>query len=99
MAIERLEGPSHNNLGIAAAAVAVSAWGLAGVIAKDIDMGGVALGAYRFLIYGLVVASVMSIRRTPLTARALRASRPGSPSMRPSTVCSKTASRTKRGAS
>ncbi len=34
------ETEPFNPLGIAAAAVAVSAWGLSGVIAKDIDMSG-----------------------------------------------------------
>ncbi len=71
------EQASHQHLGIAAAGIAVAAWGLAGVIAKDIDMGGVAIGAYRFTIYGLVVAAVMSIRRTPLSRRVLRASLAG----------------------
>ena len=74
MPIESPEDAGHSNVGILAAGVAVSAWGLAGVIAKDIDMGGVAIGAYRFTIYGLVVAVVMAIRRAPLTMRALRAS-------------------------
>lgn len=37
-------------------------------------MGGVAIGAYRFMIYGLVVAVLMSVRRRPLTWRAMRAS-------------------------
>ena len=67
----------HSNLGMVAAAVAVSAWGLAGVIAKDIDMGGVTIGAYRFTIYGLAVTAIMAVRRAPLTWTALRAALPG----------------------
>ena len=74
-----MEAPAagHGNLGLIAAAVAVSAWGLAGVVAKSIDMGGVAIGAYRFTIYGVAVAGVMALRRTPLTWHALRAALPG----------------------
>ncbi len=61
-------------LGIAAAAVAVSAWGLAGVVAKAIDMGGIAIGAYRFTLYGLVVAGLFGLRGSPLTVRVMRVS-------------------------
>jgi len=63
-----------NLLGVAAAAVAVSAWGLSGVIAKDIDMGGLAIGAYRFTLYGVVLTAVMAARRTPITMRVMRES-------------------------
>ena len=69
-----VEAPARNNLGVVAAAVAVSAWGLAGVVAKSIDMGGVAIGAYRFMLYGLIVAALMSVRRRPLTWTAMKAS-------------------------
>ncbi len=63
-----------NPLGIAAAAIAVSAWGLSGVIAKDIDMGGLAIGAYRFTLYGLVLVVFMAARGTPITMRVMRES-------------------------
>lgn len=61
-------------LGVAAAAVAVAAWGLSGVIAKGIDMGGIAIATYRFLIYGIVLSTYMVVRRTPMSWRALRLS-------------------------
>ncbi len=63
-----------NPLGLGAAAIAVSAWGLSGVIAKDIDMGGIAIGAYRFMTYGIVLAAFMALRRTPISMRVMRES-------------------------
>ena len=62
----------ERTFGILGAAVAVTVWGATGVIAKDIDMGGLALGGYRFLLYGIVVSALMFARRTPITIRALR---------------------------
>ena len=63
-----------NSLGVFAGIVAVSAWGLAGVVAKDIDMGGVAIGTYRFAIYGIIVGALMSLRGSPITGRVMRES-------------------------
>jgi len=68
------EYESINSLGVLAAAVAVSAWGLSGVIAKDIDMTGIAIGAYRFAAYGLVVGVLMAARGSRLSLHALRKS-------------------------
>jgi drug/metabolite transporter (DMT)-like permease len=65
---------SVHALGVLAAAVAVSAWGLSGVIVKNIDMGGLAIGGYRFAVYGLVVAGVIALRGKPITVRVLRES-------------------------
>ncbi len=50
---------------------------MSGVVAKNIDMGGVAIAAYRFLVYALVVGAVMAIRSKPISARALRIALPG----------------------
>ncbi|MCP4227147.1 MAG: DMT family transporter [Actinomycetia bacterium] len=61
-------------LGVVGGIVAVSAWGLSGVIAKHIDMGGIAIGAYRFTTYGLVVGLFMTARGTPITLRVMRGS-------------------------
>lgn len=47
-----------SNVGLLAAAIAVSAWGLSGVVAKEIAMGGLAIGAYRFAVYGLTMTAV-----------------------------------------
>ena len=65
------------SLGIAGALLAVSAWGASSVIAKHVDMGGLAVATYRFGSYGLVVALVMTVRRTPVTLRVMRASMAG----------------------
>ena len=60
-----------NPLGVGAAAVAVSSWGLATVIVKGIDMGSLAIGTYRFTIYGFVLIAIFAIRGNPLTFRAV----------------------------
>lgn len=58
--------------GVGAAAIAVSAWGLSGVVAKDIDMGGIAIGAYRFTLYGIVIGLLMATRGNPPSVRVMR---------------------------
>lgn len=63
-----------NNLGVLGAIVAVAAWGLSGVIAKDVDMSGIALGAYRFTLYAVVVGLFMAARGQRLTLRIMRLS-------------------------
>ena len=63
-----------NPLGVGAAAVAVSSWGLATVIVKGIDMGSLAIGTYRFTIYGFVLIAIFAIRGNPLTFRVMRES-------------------------
>ena len=63
-----------NPLGIGAAAVAVSSWGLATVIVKGIDMGALAIGAYRFTIYGFVLVAFYAARGNPISLRVLRES-------------------------
>ena len=75
--MNRPDTTTSNGFGITAAFIAVSAWGLSGVIAKDIDLGGAALGAYRFSIYGVVMAGVAALRRERITIRAMRASMAG----------------------
>ena len=61
-------------LGVGAAAVAVCSWGLATVIVKGIDMGSLAIGAYRFTIFGIVLVAFLATKGTPLTARVMRES-------------------------
>ena len=70
-------GDDVRGLGIAGALLAVSAWGASSVIAKHVDMGGLAIAAYRFGSYGLVVALIMAARRTPVNRRVMRASMAG----------------------
>jgi len=60
-------------VGVLAGLVAVSAWGVSGVVAKHLDMGGLAIAAYRFLIYAVVVGSVLGVQRKGLSLRVMRA--------------------------
>ena len=69
---ERLDGV--DGLGLVAAAVAVSAWGLSGVVAKEIAMGAMAIGAYRFGIYGLTMLIVGFNTGARIDLAAMRAS-------------------------
>ena len=63
---------SDLSLGIGAAAVAVTAWGSSGIIVRFIDMGALALMAYRYLLYAVVMAVVLGMRRTPVTRAGMR---------------------------
>ncbi len=65
-------GRSELSMGIAGAALAVTAWGASSVVAKIIDMGAMALIAYRFLLFAIVMAALMAARRTPVTRAAMR---------------------------
>lgn len=67
-------GDELNPVGVLAAAIAVTTWGLSGVVAKDIDMGGLATGGYRFTIYGLVMGSFLWVRGTRIDLRIMRES-------------------------
>ncbi len=60
--------------GLTGATIAVCAWSTGTVIAKHIDMGGLATGAYRFTIFAVAICVFMWLRRTPMSLRALRAS-------------------------
>lgn len=65
-------GRSELSLGIAATTVAVTAWGASSVIAKIIDMGALALIAYRFLLYAIVVVALLAARKVPITRAHMR---------------------------
>ncbi len=71
------ESDSIRGLGVVGALVAVSVWGASGVIAKEIDMGGLAIGTYRFGTYGLVVAIVMNVRGVRVGWRIMKGSMMG----------------------
>ena len=60
--------------GLTGAAVAVCAWSTGTVITKHIDMGGLAIGAYRFTLFALSIVVWMWWRKHPMTWRAFRAS-------------------------
>ncbi|MEZ5278939.1 MAG: DMT family transporter [Acidimicrobiales bacterium] len=52
------EQQAKSTIGLVGAAVAVTTWGVSGVIAKNIDMGGAAIAAYRFSVYAVVMSFV-----------------------------------------
>ncbi|MEP1125290.1 MAG: DMT family transporter [Ilumatobacter sp.] len=60
--------------GLLGAGVAVCAWSAGTILAKGIEMGGLALGAYRFWMFSALIVAWMALRRTPLTWRVMKAS-------------------------
>jgi len=67
-------GSDHLLVGIAGAAIAVTTWGTASVIIKYVDVGGIAVGVYRFTVFGLVMSLVAALRGTPVTPRVMKLS-------------------------
>ena len=61
--------------------VAVMAWGASGPIIKAIDMDGMAIGFWRFLIYFVVLATWMASRGNAISLRVIRASAAGGVSL------------------
>lgn len=64
-------------LGLIGTGIAVMAWGTSGVVIKAIDMGGMAIGFWRFSLYTVVLIGWIVARRGRLTRRILIASLPG----------------------
>lgn len=64
-------------IGLLGTVVAVVAWGTAGVVVKAIDMGGLAIGFWRFLLFAALLIGWMAFRRAPMSRRALVAALPG----------------------
>ena len=69
-------GPQFK-LAMVGAASAVVTWGMAGILIVKIDMGGLAVGVYRFWIYALVLVVWMSQRGTRINLNLLRHTAPG----------------------
>ena len=57
---------------MAGASVAVTAWAGGSVLAKAIDMGGMAIGVYRFTLFAVLAAVWLARRGTPLTVATMR---------------------------
>ena len=57
-------------LGLAGAAVAVTVWGAAGVVAKWLPLGALAIVVYRFASYAVLAGSARLIRRESLSMAA-----------------------------
>ncbi|MEM9516886.1 MAG: DMT family transporter [Actinomycetota bacterium] len=59
-------------LGYLASAVGAALWGTGPVIAKNLQIGGVAMNAYRWLMIGACVFALDAARGRPLTTHAMR---------------------------
>ena len=60
--------------GLGGAAIAVTAWAAGSVLAKVVDLGGLAIAAYRFGFFSVLIVAWMAARRTPITVRVMRES-------------------------
>lgn len=60
--------------GLAGAGVAVCAWAAGTILAKGIAMGGLAIGAYRFWMFSILIIAFLAIRGTRFTMATMRAS-------------------------
>lgn len=69
--------PDRRTGAILGLAVAMVAWGASGVVVKGTAMGPVALAAYRTTVAALVLASVLAVRRRPVTMAMVKAAAPG----------------------
>jgi len=69
-----MNGGDHLLLGIAGAAIAVTTWGASSVIIKWVDVGGLAVGVYRFTVFALVMSVVAALRSTPVTPKVMKLS-------------------------
>ena len=78
---ESFTSSRDTNLGLIGTGIAVMAWGASGAVIKYIDMDGMAIGFWRFLIYALVLAGWMSARGNTLSVRMLSASAAGGVSL------------------
>ena len=61
-------------LGLAGTGIAVTMWGLSGVVIKWIDMDALAVGFWRFFVYALVMWGWLAARGGVPSRRVLRAS-------------------------
>ncbi len=60
--------------GLIGAGIAVCAWSGGTILAKGIEMGGIAIGAYRFWMFGIGLAIWMRLRGTPFRLIVMRRS-------------------------
>lgn len=58
--------------GLAGAGIAVLAWGTGSVVAKSIDMGGIAIAVYRFGLFSLLMIGWLRIRKIPFNLGVMR---------------------------
>ncbi len=68
------DDPRDLPLGLGGAALAVTAWSTGTILAKWLDMDSLAIGAYRFGTFFLLLLLWMRIRRVPITLHLFKAS-------------------------
>lgn len=69
--------PGLSRSGVAAVGLAVLAWGFAGVIIKSIELGAIAIAAWRFAVYALLLMAWLRLRGGRMSWRIIRLSAPG----------------------
>ncbi len=67
---------SHQRLGLIAVGIAVTAWGVTGVITKSIEMDALAIAFWRFIVYAVALTVALAVTGRRLTMRAMRISMP-----------------------
>lgn len=72
VAVDEVSEQRQASLGLLGAALAVSAWAAGTIITKSIDMGGLAIGVYRFWFFSLVIVIWMASRGTPMRWSVMR---------------------------
>jgi drug/metabolite transporter (DMT)-like permease len=75
----RTASPPHPEvrLGLAAMGVAITAWGITGVLIKAIDIDAIALAFWRFLVYALIFTVYVRSRGVRFDLSVMRATLPG----------------------
>ena len=58
--------------GLIGAAIAVCAWSTGTVLAKGIEMGGLAIGTYRFWLFAIALVAYMKLRGQTFNLRSMR---------------------------
>jgi probable blue pigment (indigoidine) exporter len=71
------EHPPGFRAGLAAVAAAVAAWGVTGVLIKSIEMDAIAIAAWRFMLYAMVLTAWLYARGGRVTVHLLRSSLAG----------------------
>lgn len=72
--VETIAEQRQTTLGLLGAGAAVSAWATGTILTKAIDMGGLAVGVYRFVLFSIFILIWMAARGTPFTWSVMRRS-------------------------
>lgn len=72
VAVDEVAEQRQTSLGLVGAGLAVSAWAGGTILTKSIDMGGLAVGVYRFWLFSFLIVAWMWSRGTPFRWSVLR---------------------------